>query len=128
MFRLFASSVLCLVVLATGCSQVPSQPKPVPVTLKVVLANGESLKSGEVRLSPERGSGGKEVEAVCRPVGDGSFKVTTFAEGDGAVPGRYVVVVKGVRGIADKYTDAETSDLRATIDSSGGTVEVRVAR
>jgi hypothetical protein len=126
MFRFVALSVLCLATVLAGCSRVPSQPKPVPVALKVVFPNGEPLKAGEVRLSPDRGSGGREVEAVCRPAGDGTFKVTTFADGDGAVPGRYVVVVKGVRGLPGKYADADTSDLRATVASAGGSVEVRV--
>ena len=112
--------------LTAGCSRVPSAPKPVPVTLKVVLPSGEALKAGEVRLAPERGAGGKEVEAVARPNPDGTFKVTTFADGDGAVPGRYVIVVKGVRGLPAKYADPETTDLRATVESRGGSIEVKV--
>jgi hypothetical protein len=129
MLRLVACGLSLVLIAALGCTGgTPAPPKTVPTTLKVALADGEPLKAGEIRLVPERGSGGKEVEAVCRPAGDGTFKVTTFEDGDGAVPGKYVVVVKGVRGVPAKYGDSETSDLRATVASAGGTVEVRVAK
>jgi len=123
--------VLCvLTVIAAGCSQTPSQPKPVVASLRVTLPNGQPVQAKEVRLVPERGAATPkhEVEAIGRPAADGSFELTTFNPGDGAVPGKYVVVLRSPgRGIDPKYTDEETSGLKVTVPSGGGTIEVKLA-
>lgn len=129
MIRLVAGCLCLLTVMAAGCSQTPSQPKPVAASLRVTLPNGQPVQAKEVRLVPERGAATpkKEVEAVGRPAADGTFELTTFAPGDGAVPGKYVVVLRSPgRGVDPKYTDEESSGLKVTVPSGGGTIEVKL--
>jgi hypothetical protein len=116
-------------VIAAGCSQTPSQPKTVVASLRITLPNGQPVQAKEVRLVPERGAATpkKEVEAVGRPAADGSFELTTFSPGDGAVPGKYVVVLHSGKGIDPKYTDEDTSGLKVTVPSEGGKIEVKLA-
>jgi hypothetical protein len=129
MLRRTAVVLSVLTAIVAGCSQTPSQPKTVVASLRVMFPNGQPVLAKEVRLVPERGAATpkKEVEAVGRPGADGSFELTTFNPGDGAVPGKYVVVLRSPgRGIDPKYTDEETSGLKVTVPSGGGTVEVKV--
>jgi hypothetical protein len=120
---------LSLVLVAAGCSGTPPQPKTVPTTLKVALANGQPLRASELRLVPERGAAApnREVQAVGRPTAGGNFILTTFSPDDGAVPGNYLLVIKGGgRTVPPRLQDEDTSDLKVTVPSGGGTLEVRV--
>jgi hypothetical protein len=127
MTRLLAAALV--VAVAAGCSRHPSPPKTVATSLKVLLPDGQPLKTGEVRLLPERGVAvpNREIEAVARPGPDGTFAVTTFRPEDGAVPGNYVVVIKkGGKAVPTRFQDDDTSDLKVTVPSGGGTLEVRL--
>ena len=130
MLRSAAAVLSVLTAIAAGCSSTPSQPKTVVANLRVTLPNGQPVLAKEVRLVPERGAATpkREVEAVGRPAQDGTFQLTTFSPGDGAVPGKYVVVIKSAgRGVPPRYGDEETSDLKVTVPANGGTIEVKLA-
>jgi len=73
-------------------------PKPVKVKGKVTL-DGQPLPGGMVTFFPEA-VGGHQATAVTES--DGSFSLTTFSTGDGALPGQYKILVK--------YQDAATED------------------
>ena len=70
-----------------GCG---SGPKLVKVKGKVSL-DGEPLAGGIVIFYPQA-PGGHQANAVTES--DGSFSLTTFSTGDGAIPGDYKVLVK----------------------------------
>ena len=66
----------------------------------------------------------------------GTFRLTTFVDGDGAPAGDYQVTVvsfspvdvpghprKVVNSVPDKYSKVETSNLTATVNRSSGTLE-----
>ena len=131
MLRLTACGLSLVLAAAVGCSGNPSLPKTVTAGLKVTLADGQPLKAGEVRLVPERGAAvpNREVQAVGRPAADGTYALTTFSPQDGAVPGNYLVVIKGAgKAVPARLQDEDTSDLKVTIPPNGGTLEVRVSR
>jgi hypothetical protein len=99
----------------------------VVTSLRLTFANGQPVPTKEVRLVPERGAATpkREVEAVGRPEPDGTIQLTTFRPGDGAVPGKYVVVVRSAgRGVPSRYGDEETSDLKVTVPAK---IEVKLA-
>jgi hypothetical protein len=70
--------------------------------------------------------------------GDGSFALSTQAENDGALPGRYRVLVtpparhtseRAPPAIIDRrYADPATSDLEATIEPKTNRVHLRIRR
>jgi hypothetical protein len=131
MRRLIACGRLLVLAAAVGCSGTPAPPKTVAAALKVTLADGQPLRAGEVRLVPQRGVAvpNREVQAVGRPAGDGTYALTTFSPQDGAVPGNYLVVVRGGgRAVPARFQDEDTSDLKITIPPGGGTLELHLAR
>ena len=113
-----------------GCSDKPSV---VPVTGKVTY-NGQPLPYGSVGFQPAKGqpSGG-----AIQP--DGSFRLSTFSEFDGAAPGPYKVKVScyssqspsalakpkagefvlGQSLIPAKYTFLDQSGLTADVPAEG---------
>ena len=130
MVRLTACGLSLVLIIAVGCAHNPSPPKTVATALKVTLANGQPLTAGEIRLIPERGAAtpNKEVQAVGRPAAHGTFALTTFSAQDGAIPGKYLVVIKGGgKAVPARFQDEDTSDLKVTIPSGGGTLEVRLS-
>lgn len=109
-----------------GCG---SQPETFVVTGQVVLNDGTPLQFGTIEtLSVE-----KRVNARGTIQPDGTFSLTTFNEGDGAVPGEHRVVIiqttstpfaassaVGMRHshgheIAAKYRNFSTSGLSFTV-------------
>jgi hypothetical protein len=64
--------------------------KTVPVKGKVTY-KGKSLTQGEIVFEPN--SAGREAHGNIEP--DGTFELTTFKAGDGAVPGTHRVAVSG---------------------------------
>jgi hypothetical protein len=119
--------VLALLLGLAGCSnsQGPAPEKAYAVKGKVLLANGEPVRSGRVTLHPKDNPLGVECFGEIQP--DGTFQLTTYKLNDGAVPGHYVVTVtpfsyktgnlkvSGAALIPARYQEAATSDLRADI-------------
>ena len=111
----------------SGCSESLELPKTFPVGGRVTY-NGEPVPKGTVTFQPDQGQ-----SAVGEIQSDGSYHLTTFAQGDGALPGHHRVFI--VANTADptkmpgsspgwtppkelvpkKYNSAETSGLEATV-------------
>jgi hypothetical protein len=84
-----------------------------------VLIDGQPLKTGLVRVVPEN-----HRPAVGQIDENGTFRLTTFTEGDGCVKGVHAVEVvgcepekNGIRWLAPPhYAKAATSDLKVTVE------------
>jgi hypothetical protein len=113
-----------------GCG---SASKPVPLR-GTVTYKGQRLDNGTVMFSPADKDKGRVAQGTIQP--DGSFALSTFQPGDGAIAAEYMVTVtstvKGTEPIARdkgtgiggksaipaKYGDPKTSTLRKTVSSS----------
>jgi hypothetical protein len=127
--------VVCLVVLIGGCGR---GNRTVPAG-GVVTLDGQPLAGAAVLLVPMAGG----MPSRGSTQSDGSFALTTFAQGDGAMVGRHRVTVSkielnGVNATADglqgmtnsrqiqvkhlspeRYETAATSGLEVTVERSG---------
>jgi hypothetical protein len=86
--RRLIGSLLILAALS-GCRS-----RPIPVQ-GVVTLDGQPLESATVLFMPQDGAG-RPASAFTDH--DGSFSLTTFTAGDGALPGDYHVVVRKTLG------------------------------
>jgi hypothetical protein len=73
-----------------GSSEGPYVGTTVPVKGKITY-KGKPLTQGQITLEPE--SAGREAHGSIQP--DGSFELSTYKQGDGAVPGTHRVSVTG---------------------------------
>lgn len=94
------SAMLVVVVAATGgCSDAPYKLAPVHGTVTI---DGRPMTSGKVMFAPIKNGPG--IEAGKPAIGaihdDGSFELSTYQDGDGAVVGEHWVTVFG----ADSHT------------------------
>jgi hypothetical protein len=83
--------VLVLVLVAIGCSRSPFETAPVHGTVTI---DGVPFSSGKVVFFPAAKDGvnaGKSALGVLQP--DGSFVLSTYANGDGAVVGDHSVTI-----------------------------------
>ncbi|MEM7476765.1 MAG: carboxypeptidase regulatory-like domain-containing protein [Planctomycetota bacterium] len=113
----------CLLALAAGCS---SNLRTYPVKGKVVFANGRNVVVGTVEFQ----SVAHRINARGQIQPDGTFELTTYKDGDGAIAGEHKCVVlqmvigenmHGHRpsevGVVDpKFASYLTSGLSFTID------------
>jgi hypothetical protein len=94
----------------------------VPVKGKVLLADGEPVRAGRVTFVPKDADmGGAEPFGDLQK--DGTFVLSTQKQGDGAVPGRYVVYIDPIdyrsaspkkltaNPVPERYRRSATSDL-----------------
>jgi hypothetical protein len=117
----FCASLTVFGCLFVGCTKQGTKTYPATVTVtypdkKPVVGAQVVLHSGELKVSPR-----------CSTGSDGSCKLTTFKQDDGAPPGHYQVIVarpplmgdpdKPYKGpqIADKFANLATSGLEATV-------------
>src|SRR4051812_42338481 len=96
MNRTAGSIALSLALIAAGCGGPSGAPNDirasaVPVSGKVLWADGRPLAHGWVVFTPKTVPA-QEANAPTGP--DGTFHLSTFGKGDGAIPGRYVVTVE----------------------------------
>lgn len=103
--------------LLAGCGD--GRPTRVPVS-GTVLIDGKPLGSGHVRLVP---ADARPAWGAIDP--QGNFRLTTFEQGDGCVPGTHRVAVIAYQTVSPsairwlvpkKYHKASTSELTVTID------------
>jgi hypothetical protein len=135
-------------VLVSGCSDDRSKPPMAKVTGKVVY-KGKPVNNGSVIFTPVAGKGGETGQnATGQLESDGSFTLTTFNTGDGAILGQHVVTVEA-RGddlnklnqpkadgtiayvlpkptIPAKYTSPSTSPLRFTVEKTDNNFEIEL--
>jgi len=125
-----------VLLVAGGCG--PTNPQTFPASGKVTYRDA-TLQSGEVRFMPE--GGGQPASGKIQA--DGTFKLGTFAPDDGALPGKYKVLVEvfpegedaGLPGqefgkkkppIPTKYTSDKTSGLEFEIKSGENNIELKL--
>lgn len=97
---LFGGAVLVLTVgLIGGCSRGPSRPKTYSVSGTVTF-NGQPVEGASVIFVPKsmvQGGAGQNAQgpqvATAETDAQGRYQLTTFAKGDGAIPGEYLVKV-----------------------------------
>jgi hypothetical protein len=82
--------ILVLALLVAGCGG-PSRPATAPVTGRVTYA-GKPVPLGQIMFYPEKGR-----PAMGAIGADGTYRLTTFANGDGAMPGRFRVTIQAMR-------------------------------
>ena len=109
--------VVLAVVLATywGCSDSSQYVgKTFPVKGKV-LYRGKPLTSGRIVFEPR--DSGREASGGIQP--DGTFELSTFAKGDGAVPGTHRVAVTsgkvGKQVVPVKYQNTSSSKTEVEV-------------
>ena len=140
MIQQFTSRFSVLILLLTifisiGCGKqtVDGRPQPVPVS-GVVKYKQEACADAQLVFAPED----HQYAAYARTDSQGRFQLQTFDPGDGAVPGRFKVVVTKFEAIdlpdggfketfflPEKYRNAETSGLTATVPPEGtNTIEI----
>jgi hypothetical protein len=110
-----------------GCgSEYDAHPLTVPVQGKVTY-NGEPVPKGTITFQPD---GGRPAVGEIQP--DGTYRLSTFGEKDGAIPGTHKVMIIANTGdptkmpsspgyvppkdlVPKKYGDLATSNLEATV-------------
>jgi hypothetical protein len=130
-----AAGLLVLLTALSCCACGDGRPPVYPVTGQV-LANGRPAKGATITFHPVN-----DTPERYRPTGrvdeQGNFRLTTFAEGDGAPAGEYRVTVSWylatrqsptedpvpVNYLPEKYGKPEASGLRATVSAGANTID-----
>jgi len=116
--RISASFVLAIVLLSScwgcGSNAAPYVGKTVPVKGKVTY-KGKLLTQGQIVFEPD--NSGREAHGSIQP--DGTFELSTFAKGDGAVPGTHrIAVTSGKVGevvVPVKYKNTSSSKTEVEV-------------
>ena len=124
-----------------GCG--PQHPPTYPVRGKVVFDDGAPLDTEGVILFESTSADGQAFTARGKIQSDGTFEMSTFTDGDGAVAGLHRVLVRAKRDAEDftkrgiiprpiideKFERYESSGLEFSVEAGDNqyTVEVRRA-
>ena len=114
-------------ILLCGCGR---GPRTYPVTGKVVFDDGTPLTSGGVVFSELVVAEGVATNARGAIDGDGRFRLTTFKDNDGALPGKHRLLVRADRDaddylkrgiipkpvIDERFESYDTSGLECTVE------------
>lgn len=137
--RFFISIATAMMVIFAGCGG-SDKPATTPVS-GVVTFDGQPLTEGTISFfsMTESGKGVVNRPAIGILGAEGKYTLSTFAPGDGAIPGEYQVVVVSDSGVpspeefAEKgakiksaipagYNSPTTSGLRAKVEGSAAIV------
>lgn len=121
--RIAAVAVLIAVAAASGCGS--NEPKLHPASGKILIDNTPP-EHATVVFHPASGGDPDRPKPHGKVAADGTFTLTTYAAGDGAPAGDYLVTVelwlttgRGDEGpksrLPTKFAKPETSGLKATI-------------
>lgn len=141
----FQRQLALLVTLLTGFGVVgcePGRKATYPVSGKVVFADGSPLITGGIVLFESIAAEGQSVIARGVVQDDGTFRLSTFEEGDGARAGKYRILVRAKRDATDyrergiiprpvidsRYENYETSGLQFTVEENNNEFKVVVNR
>jgi len=140
---------LALALVTTGCGGGDANmPKLGKVSGKVTY-KGQPVTSGHIVFTPAAGKGGETGQTATGEINsDGTYSMTTFNTGDGAILGQHVVTVtvreKGSEDMGKpdaqgrinyslpkavtptKYSSVESSPLRCTVVESGTTFDIEL--
>jgi hypothetical protein len=125
---------LGLVLSLGGCTRDPNMPKLGKVH-GTVTYKGKVVDSGHVVFTPAAGKGGETGQVATGEINsDGTYEMTTFNTGDGAILGQHIVTVTVQKGempkpdefsrikyelpknlAPTKYASADKSPLRCTV-------------
>jgi hypothetical protein len=97
--------------LGTGCGDYRS--KLVPVE-GVITLDGQPLERATVSFIPQKGKG---PSASGLSGSDGSFRLTTYSTGDGALPGEYKIVVTQSEVESTEVVGVGPNNPQAMIDA-----------
>ena len=130
---------LCAIALS-GCSK--DSPRTIAVQGTVRL-NGKPLPGGVITFQPVTVAANLPHRLAQGSIGaDGTYSLSTFEPGDGALPGEYVVMIRGIQPIAPVdefsrstsetiplaipaiYSDAQRTPLKATVDAGGSSQKI----
>ena len=89
----FFAAVVVLAAAIAGCQRGPVRPVTAPVAGRVVTKAGAPCDGALVVFHPTAAGRGADAKPVGKTSDDGSFSLTTYEAGDGAVPGSYGVTV-----------------------------------
>jgi hypothetical protein len=121
--RCALAAAVVLAVLA-GCD---GRPRRVPVSGKVLI-DGQPLNRGFITVMPADGRA-----AIGEIQSDGSFRLTTFDEFDGCLPGTHPVAIESKEHLSptqtrwltpQDYAESATSGLSVTIDEPTDNLEI----
>lgn len=125
--RLRLIAPLAAIGLLAGCGD--GRPQRVPVAGQVLI-DGQPVTAGVIRFQPEQG------RAATGEIGpDGSFSLSTFDEGDGAIPGKHTVTVFAREVVGDahirwlapkKYGQPSHSGLTQSIDGPTNSIVINL--
>jgi hypothetical protein len=83
---------LILTLAVAGCSGDPDMIRAVPAA-GTVTYKGKPLETGNIQFHAEKG------RSASGAIKDGKFVLTTYEDGDGAVPGKHAVVVSASKEV-----------------------------
>lgn len=131
--------VAIAMVTLSGCG--PNRPATYPVTGKVVFPDGSTLSGGMVEFE-SLSADGQPVNARGPIAADGTFSLSTFEAGDGALPGEHKALVHPPMSDVDveegekpppllidqKFKQYKTSGLKFTIQEGENKITINVTR
>ncbi|MBN2581384.1 MAG: hypothetical protein JXB10_20550 [Pirellulales bacterium] len=110
-----------------GCGD--GRPKRVPVSGRVLI-DGRPLEVGFIRVVPQKG------RPATGPIeADGRFRLKTYEDDDGCVPGTHGLMVVGSKNIGEtaiqwfapeKYASIKTSGLQLKVNGPRNDVEIHL--
>jgi len=131
LLRCVCAVVSAVTLFLAGCGV--GQPRTAVVRGKVTY-QGKPVPGGTILFTP---TSGPPATGGIQP--DGSYTLTTFRKGDGAVPGSHKVVIVAVDDTSNilpearnplpppiipaKYSSAATSDLKAEVQDKENTID-----
>lgn len=130
----FIFTGLILVGALAGCSKPKAAWETVYPASGVLTFGGKPISGAQVTLFPTDPAVPESVRPTAVTEADGRFKLSTFAEGDGAPRGSYNVsviwhpvvfadggAVRGANQLPQKYARPDSSDIKVDV-AEGGTV------
>ena len=147
--RLSAAGFMAALLSAqSGCGGDPTLPTLGKVSGKVTY-QGKPVDAGHIVFTPAAGKGSETGQSATGEIGSGgSYNMTTFNTGDGAILGEHVVTVELRKAGEDaypkpkadgtidyklpkslgpvKYSKVESSPLRCTVVAGGTTFDIEL--